>query len=282
MDRQGSGVGAGRTPEFRSTVYFMFAIALLFLVVGTTFQVLLGEVGLLLTQWVLLLGGTVYFVVTGRYDLRATLALRRPLPQECLAAFLIIAGGLPLAWFLAWVQSFFLPVPVELLEAIRDFLITDDPLRILWLLFVVAVTPAVCEEVLFRGVFLSGSRNRFSSVGALALNAAVFGAFHLAPQTAFRFLPTAWLGLLLALVVWRTGSIWLAVGMHFLNNATVLLLTVAPGFRDQFAEVERDPPLALFPFAAVTLLLGLYLLWNSKPRRGYVEEQDSQSPWPRT
>ncbi len=252
-------------PTFRGTVFFLVSVALLFLIVGAALQIFLGELGLLLSQWGVLLGATLAFVAWGRFDLRETLALRWPGGREVAAAFLIIAGGMPLAWFIAWFQSFFIPVPEELLEALRDFLVTDDPLRILWLLFLVAFTPAVCEEVLFRGVLLSGTRRRFTAVWAVVLNGLIFGLFHLSPQTGFRILPTAWLGILLALVVWRTRSIWLAIGMHFLNNAAVLLTTVAPGLRDQFAEVNQAPPPILLPIALVLLAIGLYTLWTVPP-----------------
>ena len=69
---------------------------------------------------------------------------------------LIILGGTPLVWFLTWVQGFVFPMPQEFLEGMSDFLTANSPSRILWLLFLVALTPAVCEEVLFRGVLLSG------------------------------------------------------------------------------------------------------------------------------
>ncbi len=258
MDEFGQSRSA--TPGFRETVFYLVSVALLFLVVGVALQVFLGEVGLLLSQWGVLLGSALAFVVLGQYDLRQTLSLRRPTSRQAVAAVLLMAGGTPIAWFIAWIQGFFIPVPVELLEALRDFLITDDPVRILWLLFLVAVTPAICEEVVFRGVLLSGSARRFSPAGVILFNGAVFGLFHLTPQTAFRFLPTAWLGVLLAYVAWRTRSIWLPMGMHFLNNGVILIFTVAPGVRDRFAEVDREPPLVLLPLSILLLVVGFRML----------------------
>ena len=49
-----------------------------------------------------------------------------------------------------------------------------------------AVTPAVCEEALFRGPILRGLRTRLSPVGAAVVTGLLFGLFH---GDVWRFLP---------------------------------------------------------------------------------------------
>jgi sodium transport system permease protein len=91
----------------------------------------------------------------------------------------------------------------------------------------------------------------------ILLNGVVFGAFHLSFQTVIRFVPTAMLGALIAWTVWRTGSIWVGMLMHFLNNATIVLLTSLPSVREVFNDPEVPPPLWLVPAGALALALGV-------------------------
>jgi hypothetical protein len=134
---------APRLPTPRSVLLLLGLVVLLYFVVGVPLQFFLGEPGLALTQLGIFLGVTLLFVRRGGYDPTATLALRVPQRRQVLGGILLLAGAVPVAWILAWLQSQVIQVPVELLEAMRGFLETDDPLRILWLLFLVALVPAV-------------------------------------------------------------------------------------------------------------------------------------------
>jgi membrane protease YdiL (CAAX protease family) len=92
------------------------------------------------------------------------------------------------------------------------------------------------------------------------LNGVVFGAFHLSFETAIRFLPTALLGMLIAWVVWHTGSIWVGALMHFLNNASIVALTSTPALRDAFSDPEAPPPLWLVPAGVAVFAAGVATL----------------------
>ena len=129
-------------------------------------------------------------------------------------------------------------------------------------LLLLALTPALCEEVVFRGVLLGGTRN-LEPWRLIVFNGVVFGAFHLSFETVIRFLPTASLGILIAWAVWRTGSIWVGALMHFLNNATIVMLASLPGFRDAFSDPEVPPPVWLVPLGAITLTLGIRVILRS-------------------
>jgi sodium transport system permease protein len=196
-----------------------------------------------------------------------TLSLRLPRGRDLLAALLIILGGTPLAWLLAWLQGFVLPVPWEFLEEMSGLVQADSTSRLVWLLVLLALTPAICEEALFRGVLLAGTRGRMSAPRAILLNGLVFGAFHLSFYTAFRLLPTAWLGILLAWVVLRTRSIWTSALMHFVNNGSVVLMASSPWIFERFSDPEQPPPIWLLIPATISLLLGLALLERWKEEK---------------
>ena len=151
-------------------------------------------------------------------------------------------------------------MPTDFLEGMSDFLTADSPLRVLWLLSLVALTPAICEEFLFRGVVLSGTRWQLSPLWVIALNGVLFGAFHVPSATVFRFLPSAILGMLLAWVVLRTRSIWPGVLMHFLNNGSIVILATSPWILDRFSDPNQGPPFWLLLPALLSLLAGGALL----------------------
>ncbi len=89
-------------------------------------------------------------------------------------------------------------------------------------LFVVAVLPAVLEEVVFRGILLRGLRSAFSETASVLLCGALFSLYHQNPaQTLYQF----GCGAAYAFVAIRAGSILPTVLAHFFNNALILTLT---------------------------------------------------------
>jgi sodium transport system permease protein len=241
---------------------FIAAVALLFFHVGTRLQGGLGERGLLASQWLLLALPAVAFAALGPYDVRRTLALRAPSPRSLAAAVLIALGGIPVGWGIVWLEMQMFQGGVESLLPLQELLTATDARRALWLFFLAALTPAVCEELVFRGVLLQSLGREMRAWQAVALSAAVFGAFHLSFETALRFLPTAFIGLLMGWVVWHSRSIFASMLMHLVNNAFVVALLWQPALqRLALRDGGLSWPTVLA--GALLLALGLRLL----PRR---------------
>jgi len=254
-------------PGPKATLLLVAVVAVLYFYLGVRLQASQGEYGLLLSELALLLAPALLFLRLGGFDPAKTLSMRAPDRNGILAALLIIGGGTPLVWFLTWLQTFILPMPWEFVEGMSDFLVAESPSRIVWLLVLVALTPAVCEEVLFRGVLLSGTRLHLSSFKVILLNGLVFGAFHVPSATVVRFLPSAVLGMLLAWVVLRTRSIWPGMLMHFLNNGAIVILSSSPWILEKFSGPNQGPPLWLLFPALVSLAGGAMLLERGVERR---------------
>lgn len=89
-----------------------------------------------------------------------------------------------------------------------------------------AVLPAVCEELVFRGVIYNGLRQRFSFKTTLLLSSLMFAFMHLSIYKTFYQII---LGVILALLVFYTGTIAYGIVFHFINNFTIILLTYACG-----------------------------------------------------
>jgi membrane protease YdiL (CAAX protease family) len=248
-----------RTPPPTAAVYFVAGVAVVFVPGGAFFQALLGEGGVLAAQWLLLFLPALLFVRTGGYDLGETLSLRMPKAPAVAAALLLVAGAAPVAWAAAWAQSLVTPMAPEAVQAMEDLVTAGTPARMVWLLVALAVTPAICEEVVFRGVLLSASRT-MPEWRAVLLNGVVFGAFHLSFETPVRFLPTAWLGIVIAWVVLRSGSLWSGVLMHLFNNGIIVVLASLPAWGGLVTDPDAPPPLWLMAVALSSLAAGARIL----------------------
>ncbi len=263
----------GVVPSRGTALLFVALLAVFFFMGGIQLQLRLGEAGLLAAEWLLLFLPALAFVTAGGFDPVHTLSLRRPRATGLAGALVLIVGAMPLVWVLGWLQTFVLPVPWEMLEGLEELVTADSAGRLAWLLLLLAVTPAVCEEIVFRGVLLGGTRE-LPPWRMLLLNGVVFGAFHLSFETAIRFLPTAVLGTVIAWAVWRTGSLLVGVAMHLVNNGTIVVLASTPGVRELFSDPEAPPPLWLVPIAVVLFAAGVRILLRPAVR--------ADDPHPRT
>lgn len=252
-------------PTPATALALVAVVALLFFYGARPLVMSIGEKGLALAQLLLLALPAVVLVAAGRYDARRTFAFERPSARSLAAALAIILGGIPISWVISWLQGFVLAIPVEFLEAMQALVVAEDARRVVWVLLILAVTPAICEELVFRGVLLHALGTRLTGAATVALSAVIFGAFHLSSVTVIRLLPTMWLGLLLGLVVWRTRSIFPAMLMHFVNNALVVVIVSTPALRQLFVDGGGQPPWLIVAIAPFLLAAGWFALPGRKP-----------------
>lgn len=89
-------------------------------------------------------------------------------------------------------------------------------------IFVAALAPAICEEIVFRGMILNGLRSKFKDSVSIVLSALMFALMHgNLQQLVYPFL----FGMCLALIYMRTGSIISCMIAHFTNNFLVILFS---------------------------------------------------------
>ena len=207
---------------------------------------------LLLTQYGFFLLPAVGIVVLVGFSPRETLALRLPSPRGALAAVVL---GLS-AWAVA--IGFLLrlvPVPESLAKDFGDLLLLGGkPFIVVFLVF--ALTPAICEELLFRGLLLSGLR-KLGPVAAVVISALLFGLAH---ASVYRLLPTAFLGAVIGVTRLRTRSILPGMIIHALNNGLALaLLYYSPSWAGDLL-AKGTLPWSLTLGGTAVFVVGLLLL----------------------
>ncbi|MCK4638890.1 MAG: CPBP family intramembrane metalloprotease, partial [Bacteroidales bacterium] len=88
-------------------------------------------------------------------------------------------------------------------------------------ILMIAIIPGIGEEFLFRGVLLRLLKEWTKNIHwAVFISAVLFSAFHL---QFYGFLPRLMLGILLGYMFVWTGSIWVPIFIHFINNAAAVI-----------------------------------------------------------
>ncbi|PLW91801.1 MAG: hypothetical protein C0592_13930 [Marinilabiliales bacterium] len=127
---------------------------------------------------------------------------------------------------------------------------------LLFNIFLLAIIPAIGEEVVFRGI-VQKQVQRWTNSGwiAIVISGFLFSAIHM---QFYGFVPRFIIGILLGYVFWKSGRLWLSILIHFLNNAMAVvayymhfngMIDLHP---DEMFSFSENIPLLLISF----LLLG--------------------------
>ena len=156
----------------------------------------------------------------------------KPSWQEASAAVVIMLLAIPgINLLSAWNQQMVLPQWMSGIEQwmrmqedaaaqlTEQFLRVDTVGGLLVNIGLMALLPAVGEELTFRGVVQGMfTRNRHVAIWATA---AIFSFVHM---QFYGFLPRMLLGAMFGYMLWWTGSLWVPMLMHFVNNCAAVVV----------------------------------------------------------
>lgn len=170
-------------------------------------------------------------------------------------------------WLRAFEQS-----QVELLEGA---LLSSD-LGVVFLFIALALTPAVCEELLFRGYLQRQVERRGGAVASIVIVGVLFGVYHLRLS---QVVPLSMLGVYMGFAVWATGSLWAGFVVHLLNNGLAVVVTAIARNQGEtnMAEIEA----MTFPwYLGIAGLVLTYGVVHSLLRRRHavVGDRDDAEP----
>lgn len=174
--------------------------------------------GLAITLWVLVLVPALLYPLALKLPFRETLALRGTRWVNYLVMVPLMASTAVLVTVYMAFQNLFLQLPHEILEAFEEIFRAAD-LGTVPAVLLFVISPAICEELLWRGSFQGELEPRRRTATTVVLVGLFFGLFH---QSIYRILPTAILGGVLAFVRHRTGSIFPCMLLHALYNGALL------------------------------------------------------------
>ncbi len=222
-----SNMKQGGVPSVSDTWFVVAVTVVLMLYAGSILQIKYGIWGVFATQMILLFI-PLLVVLYMKKDVRLTYGFARTTLGGCLGAAILSVGLFLVNVALSYVMMELFP---QSASRVSDSFsqIMDGGIAIN--LLVIALAPAVCEELLFRGFILHAMKEAYRPWVAIGITAALFGAYHMSVA---KFVPTGLLGLALCYAVYRTGSIFPAMLIHFINNA---ISVVASSYPEQIGNV---------------------------------------------
>jgi len=193
------------------------------------------------------------------------------------AALLILVAGPIIGYVSAWNEGLRLPPQLagigEWMRSSEDtaarltgrFLEAPGTPALLLNLVMIGLLPSLGEELLFRSALIGLFRKMFRGIHIpVILSAIIFSTLHL---QFFGFVPRFLLGLAFGyLFVW-SGSIWIPITAHFINNTSVVIASylfnkgVSPVPPDDFGNSDS---LTWIAFSAIACLLILFLVYRSR------------------
>jgi membrane protease YdiL (CAAX protease family) len=235
----GSGAAAGTNLVLRRTsgpgpLEMVLVAGLAFflnLSAGILLQMAHPRLGLLLSEIFFIAAPAVLAMRLFYLDRSVILPLRGVRWMHLIAG---IAGALALNHLLtiagAWQETVW-PTPVQVQALFDGLFVYRGALDFTALLVAFALVPAICEEILFRGFLQAGlARAIDHPAGVVAASALVFAVFHLDP---WRFTGIMGLGLFLAWLRLRTGSLLPPMAAHAASNVLAITLKATGRLDDQ-------------------------------------------------
>lgn len=148
----------------------------------------------------------------------------------------------------------------------------------LYVLVVIALAPAIFEEVLFRGafqqLFVQWTKN---PIAGIVITSVIFSVVHI---SFYGFLPRVGLGVVLGLIFFYSKNIWLCIAAHFLNNgfAVTQMYGLIRNGRVPEEALEETFPIWMGGFAIAALIL-CFIIFKKESNRvmlqHVIDHQDS-------
>lgn len=149
----------------------------------------------------------------------------------------------PIMQFMSGLERL-IPWPSEFLafrdqiEALLKTMVNADSIpELLWVAFMAALTPAICEEFYFRGYFLRSMSRKFSGKTSVIISGLIFGLFHFNP---FQITGLVLMGIYFSFLAWYYKSLWASSVAHFTNNFLVVVAFYLS--KGQLGTVSFDDP----------------------------------------
>lgn len=160
---------------------------------------------------------------------------KAPLNMAIQVVLLVLVSGPFINWMMSVNGEMHLPAGLKSLEdwmkaseesakRITEAFLSDTGIgRLFANLLIIAIIPAIGEELLFRGVIQKLFKELTGNIHfAIVLSAVLFSALHM---QFYGFLPRFALGVLLGYCMLWSGSLWLPILVHLLNNSMAILFS---------------------------------------------------------
>ncbi|HEY7751002.1 MAG TPA: CPBP family intramembrane glutamic endopeptidase [Ignavibacteriaceae bacterium] len=150
----------------------------------------------------------------------------------------------------------------ELIEkTFGNILRADNLPEILLVVTAVAIIPAICEEVMFRGFIQRSFEQKLKPFMAALITAIFFSLYHFNP---YGILPLMILGLYFGFAAYTSKTLLIPILLHFINNFAAVMLYIIIGDDELISSNVVDPEAlsssVIYFFILMLLFIGVIFL----------------------
>ena len=253
-------------PGYGDLILLLCLVLLLIFYVGSFAQIKWGFGGVVIQQLIILLCPVLYAWYM-KADAKKLFSIKKPGVSQVAGGVLFGIAAFLCAMIIGVLLVPFFPESADGLTQLDDML-TSQPAVVL--ILVVALMPAIGEELLFRGFVMGTLKNKCTGVIAVLVTTLLFAAYHM---SLIKMFTIGIIGFGLTYAAYKSGSIVTSMCMHFLNNLLSVLITKYPKQMQHVLPVLFKESLSasdLLLMIAVILIcaaLGLLLLGCRKKKR---------------
>lgn len=144
-------------------------------------------------------------------------------------------------------------------------------------IIVIAGLAAISEELFFRGAMQQFIQEKFKN-GHMSvwLTALIFSIVHF---QFYGFLPRLFLGAILGYLFLYTKNLWVPILLHFLNNATVIIVNFFWNDTEWYNRVEDitiSPGFAFLALISLLVTIILFVVYNKRATKNLNYDTDSR------
>lgn len=202
---------------FSANLLYMI-VMVLFITVGNIAQNRDFKYGILITEFLLVALPAIIYAKLRGASIKDELRFNR---LGLIDTLLVIVTFIA-AYFAAVFINLLWEIVISMLGnlIVPDIPFAANPKEYMVLLFIIAGSAGICEEILFRG-FIMRAYEKLGMWSDIMVTALFFSILHLNIQN---ILAPFFLGIILGFVVYKTNSIYAGILGHFINNAISVTL----------------------------------------------------------
>lgn len=153
----------------------------------------------------------------------------------------------------------------EKLKELTEVMTTmNSPLEFLKIFALMAILPAMGEEMFFRGLMMRFAAKKSSKmIFPIFISSLMFAYVHSNPYGLISIFIAA---VVLALIYYWTRSLWLSILAHMINNGVQIVLLYASARNPAVGQIVEDNQVPLWMLAGGVIVTGVsfWLLWKNR------------------
>jgi len=182
--------------------------------------------------------------------------------------------ALPFPDTLSWLENHLIDMEKRAEDLTIRMLNVNDVSGLLVNIGLIAIIPAIGEELFFRGIIQQVLQAKFKSHVAVWITAIIFSAIHF---QFFGFIPRMLMGAFLGyLLVW-TQNLWIPIIAHFVNNAAAVLFYYFKGEGKTWVDIENIGKSDSYIFGIISLLAVFMLIYLFRKKQNASGEVNQES-----